>query len=459
MQVLFATYARLLNRLDTLTRLRGWRVLTRLEPAFVLISVVGLVIAMIALRLDLEALREERTTRAWQTVAAETRGNTGKREALQFLARNGHALSGIHVAPNSLRKDGDRLLLACGYRVYIPGLNLPNVNATGANLSCADLVDFDGNADAATFSDAVLDRASLVRAHAEHTDFSRATLTMADFRGAQLGGAKFVGATLTQARFEYSSLQSVAFDDAAVEGISIDHASLQGATGLDCDRLKTMQGWRTACRSPELRCCEPNIPEPNACGPDAIPPPPRFPQTAQTPSTSPSSSTATCANRTDLRREIEFRLDQVGRVVDPDPNATHANKEVSCDQAISMYVVAKLGGISQRPPPKEDETVWVSGSGYGYRHIPFKSGVRSDSFISYDLPQLGADYLNCVDTDNASKDLLRDEVKAAVDEFDAAIASGAGDETRICDDGWWRKALSAWGRVNESLRSVLAIDE
>ena len=35
----------------------------------------------------------------------------------------------------------------------------------------------------------------------------------------------------------------------------------------------------------------------------------------------------------------------------------------SCARARSIYVVAKLGGIAGRPPPKEDETVWIGGSG------------------------------------------------------------------------------------------------
>ena len=434
-----------MERLDALTRSRGFQLLRRFEPAFIVFTVLGVAIGIYTLQLDLEARHEERTSRAWQTVASQAPGNTGKREALEFLVANDHILNRIDVSPNSVRKDGDRILLGCNYRVYLPNINLSEAIANKANLSCTEM-DADDGQHRATFETALLEEASFVRANGEGADFGGARLTSADFRGAQLGEADFTAAVLTRARFEYASLRNVAFAQARLDSASVDHAALEGASGLTCDTLTSMVGWETACRTEELRCGE-AIPQLGSCGPSAIPEELRLP-----PAQSLGTSSDRCRNKVDIRREIEFRVDQLNRAVYGNPPITGREQSQICNRATSIFVAAKLGGISQRPPPKEDETVWVGGSGYGYRHIPFKTGVRSDEFISYDLRQLGADYLACVDAE------VPPEVTRRLDDAVAVFdTNGASSEEQVqeCSGEWVREATDSWALVAQSVRSLL----
>lgn len=437
----------ILERLDALTRTRGFQLIRRLEPAFIIFTVVGVVIATYTLQPDLDARHEERTVRAWQTVSRQAPGISGKSEALQYLAANGHVLNRVDVSPNSVRKDGDRVLLGCNYRVYLANLDLSGTIANRAQMPCTEM-DADDGQNPANFESAQLEQASFVRANAEAAIFRTARLTSADFRGAQLGRADFEAAELTGARFEYASLRYVAFHQARLDGASVDHAMLLGVGGLNCDTLKTTDGWDTACRAAELECGA-EIPKLDSCGPGAIPESLRLPPTAL-----PASANGQCTNKLDLRREIEFRLDQLDRAVYGDPPITRSGAAPRCNRATSIYVAAKLGGISQRPPPKEDETVWIGGSGYGYRHIPFKTGVRSAEFISDDLRQLGADYLACIEVED--RDLVG-RLNAAVSAFDVTGASG-DDRVEECSDDWVGNATTAWAQVARSARSLLTYD-
>ena len=456
-----AALAVFLDRLEAVTRSRGFQLLRRLEPAFIVFTVVGVMLATYTLRLDLQARNldlaarhEERTSRAWQTVASEAPGNTGKREALEFLAANGHALNRTDVSPNSVRKDGDRTLLACDYRVYLPSLDLSEAVANRANLSCTEM-DADEPQHPAAFDNADLEQAAFLRANAERASFRQARLTSADFRGAQLGQADFGAADLTRAEFGYASLRYVIFEGATLDAASVDHATLEGASGLTCGTLRTMTAWQTACRSDELRCGEP-IPPSDSCGPAAIPMELRFPRITPL-SPSPAAAAETCENEIDMRREVEFRVDQMDSVVFGTLPINQRDKSPSCNRATSIYVAARLSGIAQRPPPKEDETVWIGGAGYGYRHIPFKTGARSDEFISFNLPQLGADYLECVAVEQDTG-AVKGQLEGAVESFNATTASGE-DEVQQCSEEWIRRATDSWRLVAESARSLLAYNQ
>ena len=218
MQRTSAIFTWSLDCLEAITRLRGFQLLRRFEPAFIVFTVIGVVLATYTLQQDREAqnhnlaaLHEERISRAWQTVTREARGNSGKSEALEFLNANDHVLDRINVSPNSVRKDGEREFLACNYRVFLPNLDLSEARANGAKLSCTDM-DADAPQLRATFKEAFLEGAKFLRVNAENGDFHNAILTSADFRGAQLGKANFAGAQLAQARFEYANLRSVDFE-------------------------------------------------------------------------------------------------------------------------------------------------------------------------------------------------------------------------------------------------------
>ena len=434
----------LLDRLETLTRSRALRLLRGLEPAFIVFTVLGVVVATVALWLDLSARQEERISRAWQTVSSTARGNTGKADALKYLAAKGQDLRWMHLAPGST--DNDRVV-DCRYRVFVPGLDLRGAQIDNANLSCSDLDSGDADTRTARFDRASLQNTSWIRSKAERASFRQASLISADFRGARLGNADFTDADLTQTKFAYADLQGASFSPNLAEGMRVYKADLRGVQGLTCKGLKRMADWQSACRDPHLEC---GTPSNGRCGPIAIPFDLRLPVSGGQGS---ATQTPPACNGTDIRREIKFRIDQVDRVVDGEFAIKGGTMSGSCARARSIFVVAKLGGIARRPPPKEDETVWIGGSGYGYRHTPFKTGARSDKFASFSLPELVTDYLSCTSKTQPEKEK---ELHSTVDKFEKTAAAHE-DRVRECDKKWIEDASQSWGAVRKTARELADI--
>lgn len=430
-------FARPFNLVGRLTHSRILGILRALEPAFIVITVIGVGIAGIGLWLDLVDRKAQRTARAWQTVASSLPGNTGKVEAAEYLAAQGHSLSKADFSPNSIL-DEHRKAPTCKYRVYLPALDLRKaVRAEGANLSCTDMgTDKEGKKQEkhAKFDERRLSQAKFIKSNVEYASFADAKLTSADFRAAQLGGADFRGATLRGAKLECANLNNVVFDDKVeIDGASIDYADLRGVRGMRCDMLKKTKGWKKSCQF----ICEENGKWIQICDPEE-----RIKYCSAVPLNE--------CNPRDIKREIIFRIDQVDRVVyGPYSIAGDANR---CDL---IHVVARLGGIGQRPPPREDETVWIGGSGYGYRHIPFKTGSRSDEFASDSLPELIEDYLQC----QRSKDNETGKNKPAkllgslVEEFEDASTSVESEI--ICTEPWIRRARETWKKVADVTLSIV----
>ena len=434
----------LLDRAEALTRSRTLRLLRRLEPAFVVFTVLGIVIASVALLLDLSARQEERISRAWQTVSSTAPGNTGKANALKYLADEGQDLRWMHLAPGS---SADGRIVDCEYRVFVPGLDLRGKVVDNANLSCSDLDSGDADTRTARFDSASLNNTYWIRTKAERASFRQASLISADFRGARLGNADFNGADLTQAKFAYADLKGASFAPKSVEGASVHKADLRGIQGLTCDTLKQMEDWSSACWDPKLECGTTSA---GSCGPGAVPSELRRQVPGGNGSVGPSQP---ACNVTDFRREITFRLDQVDKVVDRDFVIGGRHASASCARARSIYVVAKLGGIARRPPPKEDETVWIGGSGYGYRHTPFKTGARSDEFASFSLPELVTDYLSCT---SGRQPKQESKLQSEVDRFEATAASHE-DKVRACNNKWIEKATISWSDLRQTARNLASI--
>ncbi len=417
--------------------------LRHLEPAFVAFTVIGVVIATIGLWLDLDGRQKSRISEAWQTVSNDLPGNTGKADALEYLAATGQDLRWTDVSRDSI--DRTRFV-HCRYRVFLPGLDLRRARLNHASFSCADLDAGDPDTGTARFDKAELSDTRWIRSKAERAVFRGSLLRSADFRAARLGQSNFTEADLTQAIFAYADLRGASFDSAGLHGVSILEADMRGVSGLTCETLASLEGWRTACRNAELHCQQP--PPGDACGPSAIPPDPGD-SAAEHQATSPPPVPQCSA--IDLRREIAFRLDQVDRVVGGE---TIGGSSETCDVARSLFVVAKLGGIIRRPPPKEDETVWIGGSGYGYRHIPFKAGVRSEDFASDGLPGLVADLLRCEGEDPTPAET---PLQDAVSKFEASAASDAG-QVQVCAQTWVDNAIRSWAAVQQAARTLAGIN-
>ena len=435
------------HHLEALTHSRTLRLLHVLEPAFVVFTVFGVVIATVALWLDLSARQEERISRAWQTVSHNSPGNTGKADALGFLASMGQDLRWMHLAPGSITHDRK---IDCLYRVFVPGLDLRAAQLDNADLSCSDLDSGDSDTRTAQFDRASLHNTSWIRTKAERANFQRASLISADFRGARLGNANFRDADLTQVKFSYADLRGAFISGKSIVGVSALKADLRGLIGLSCSELETIDDWKSTCRDSGLECGEPSQTQ---CGPDAIPPELRITVQGSSGTTQSAYTTQPAApvcNAIGLQREIAFRLDQVDQVVEQNFVVDGGNASSTCVRARMIYVVAKLGGISRRPPPKEDETVWIGGSGFGYRHTPFKTGTRSDQFASYSLPELVTDYLSCTSSEQPAE---LEKLQSSVGQFEATAGSHVA-QVKDCDNQWIDNASKAWRAVRHSARKL-----
>lgn len=440
---------RLLDRFEALTHSRAFRLLAALQPAFVVFTVIGVVIATFALWLDLSARQDERISRSWQTLSSNARGNSGKADALNFLAKACQDLRGMQLAPGS--NDRGRMV-DCKHRVFVPSLDLRGTRADNADLSCSDLDSGDADSGTARFDRASLNDTSWIRTKAERSSFRRASLIASDFRGARLGNADFIDAKLTETNFSYADLRGASFsaksivDGETVHNVTVHKADLRGVKGLTCEEFMRLDDWQSACRDPHLQC---GAALASQCGPEAIPDSLRFRDPGDK---QPAIDTQrTC---TKIQREIAFRLDQVDRVMDGKFRIEDRNLSDSCARATTVFVIARLGGIARRPPPKHDETVWIGNAGYGYRHTPFKTGARSDEFASFSLPELVKDYMPCT-SKSSSNAGVPPKLQSAVNEFEKATAVF---QTRKCDR-WSKSASGLWADVARIARKLAEIND
>ena len=167
------------------------RRVTLIEPWGILVAVVALVLTVAQFGIEHDERVKERVVRAWTLVNAAAPGNSGKREALEYLNRvDGWLcfewlweecaivrkprtmLVGIDLSTSRLGGDG----------VFLIGVNLSRAVLSSANLSEAALIN-------ANLSGALLINANL----------SGATLINANLSGANLSSANLSGAMLSSA--------------------------------------------------------------------------------------------------------------------------------------------------------------------------------------------------------------------------------------------------------------------
>jgi len=159
-------------------------------------------------------LNETKKASAWQVLANKASGNSGKKEAIEFLASQNIPLWGIDMSEKTH-----------GGRVYLDGLffkdfkgDRSKIDLIGANFSGADLRKAD-------FSEANLySKANLYG----EVDFSEANLYEADFSGSYLEGANFFGADLLGANFFGADLRRANFSGSYLEGANFSGAILLG---------------------------------------------------------------------------------------------------------------------------------------------------------------------------------------------------------------------------------------
>ena len=190
---------RLLAALGQAARSCHWLV-REIEPWGILVTVIGVGIALFAFAVELEDRQVERTFRAWQIVLSVPSAGSSGRETFEYLNREfDGSLCGAPVQWVSRLLTGNRRR-----RCLFPQKekeSLADIEAAGANLEGADL-------EGADLRRANLRRANLRRAFLTDADLVGAFLTGADLTDADLGGADLTGAFLRDTGLTQPQLDS-----------------------------------------------------------------------------------------------------------------------------------------------------------------------------------------------------------------------------------------------------------
>ena len=238
-------------------KIRGfdYKIIFRMFELLVAAAAIG------AFCFQYESLQEQRIATAWQILANKAAGNSGKIEAIQFLAKQKKSLQGIDMSKKS---NGGQVCLrgldvskaTLGHKAYLGGANFEGAYLLGAGFEKAYL-------GVANFEKAVLQEAhfekadlfgahfekadllwthfegaSLVDAHFEGTDlwcthFEKAVLQYAHFEGVGLREVNFEGANLLWTNFEGADLEGVHFEGASLVGNNLTRANFRWAKGMD----------------------------------------------------------------------------------------------------------------------------------------------------------------------------------------------------------------------------------
>ena len=230
--------------------LDDWHV-TRIFQSF---GAFLLVLTLVSFAIDYQdrkderlARKEARTVAAWQLLTARVSGNSGKKQALEFLHSQGHALIGIDFSPPAGVDVG----------AYLMNLNAKNVYMPDANFSYANLMN-------SNFSDAALFGANFSNANLKGAEFQRANLMKTNFHGALLYSVNFQNADMS-----FVSLNGAIFGHVFTPAynekgnlviVNEEIGNLIGVKGMTCKALKRAINWEATLRDKELACGKP-IPE------------------------------------------------------------------------------------------------------------------------------------------------------------------------------------------------------
>ena len=226
------------------------RLITTIEPWGILVAAIALVLTVVQFWVDYRDRVNERAVRAWTLVTTAAPGNSGKKEALEYLnSEDGlcfgwlwgwcaivlkpqTALVGIDLSYSRLGLSQAPLGLSAlglaGRGVYLQHANLPEANLSHANLSGANL--FDANLSGATFL-----RADLSHAFLPMTDLSDANLSGANLSGVFSFDANFTKADLSGADLSAAILPMAILSEANLVHATLARVDLRGADLCEAD--------------------------------------------------------------------------------------------------------------------------------------------------------------------------------------------------------------------------------
>ena len=242
-----------------------------------------LIITLISFYLDYGNRQEEREARshsrkisAWQTITSKVLGNSGKKEALEYLNSikepldeidlsskkdtRGVYLKSIDLSGASLRK----INLAWGYlpEANLAGADLLGAHLVWANMSKTNLAEADLRN--ANLFKTDLRKANLSKAKILWADLTKANLQYADLNKSNLNGARMFSinlrdANLSEANLGHTDLRKALLGRANLlntdlRGANLLQAELLNTINLRCEQLKEAENWQFSFRDQKLAC-------------------------------------------------------------------------------------------------------------------------------------------------------------------------------------------------------------
>ena len=249
------------------------RLIATIEPWSILLVAIALVLTVFQFWMDYRDRVNERAVRAWTIVTTAAPGNSGKKEALEYLNSDvdlcldwlwgwcafvwkpktpligidlSHSRLGLAQPPHGLSGLG-----LAGRGVFLEHANLSEANLSWANLSAANL--FAANLSGVNFLQADLSHAFLAMVDLSDADLSHANLswvfsfdanlTKANLLGADLSAAILPMAILSEANLSHANLARVDLRggdlcEADLSNVDLSGADLLGAFLFEADLSK-----------------------------------------------------------------------------------------------------------------------------------------------------------------------------------------------------------------------------
>ena len=231
---------------------RGFhRFVCAFEPWGIVLTLMGIGIALVTMLIEFEDRQSERIFRAWEFVYNMPPVGTSHRAALEYLNRefDGFVCGNlVNFFSELVTGDGRRTcLIPPKYReslvgVEARGADLSFAEFSGANFSMAELVDSNLRSAVligADLRNAKLEFAELNFAKLEDANFSFAYLSLANLDHATLTGSFFIRSELSSASLKNAILTDANLIDADLTGANFNGADLSGAALTDADLTDT----------------------------------------------------------------------------------------------------------------------------------------------------------------------------------------------------------------------------
>ncbi|SDY29745.1 pentapeptide repeat-containing protein [Citreimonas salinaria] len=243
---------------DWVERMRQSTVVFLIEILVGLLAIAGFVISLASISLSMREIRHAQVVNGWQILGTTSPGNSGKIEALTFLAGQGISRDGVDVSCTRMkggvpvtrsrpwRAHNSRLApltvqegapapppAPCPIRTYLRALDLSpgaighrtslkNANFGGTDLTGADLSEADMQA-------AILDHADLSGISMQNTNLRDAsliqTLGWPDLSSANLSGAQIIGSEIGRLDLKHDTLPLT------ISGSTVQHLKLDAERG------------------------------------------------------------------------------------------------------------------------------------------------------------------------------------------------------------------------------------